>query len=84
MQKRFRVYFNRKREAPQVWSIDEGSQDSEVNLTAFVIGPGCISTSRYSGEPANDDSPSAWIEVLACGFEVTRGAAYFFGNHPSS
>lgn len=82
--RRFRVYFNRKREAPQVWSIDEGSQESEVNLQAFVIGPGCTAISHYNGQPPNEDSPSAWIEVQAHGYEITRGAAYFFGSHIAS
>lgn len=65
MNKRYRVYFNRKREAPQVWSVDEGTQESEVNVCGFVIHQGCYTSSHYNGEKPNEDSPVAWIEVHA-------------------
>jgi len=73
----YRVYFNRKREAPQVWSIDEGNQASEVNVIAFHVYPGCTVGSRFNGEPANDNSPSAWIEVVCDNLVLRNGVAYF-------
>lgn len=73
----WRAYFNRKREAPQVWSIDEGSQDSEINVIAIVSGPGCHTVTRYDGTPVNDDTPSAWLEISATNLHVEGGLAYF-------
>lgn len=73
----FRAYFNRKREAPQVWSIDEGSQDSEVNIVGFVVHPGCEIHSRYNGTKANEDSPSAWMDIHADHYYINAGVAHF-------
>ena len=33
----YRVYFNRKAEAPQVWSTDEGSQTTEINVIGYRL-----------------------------------------------
>ncbi len=76
----FRAYFNRKREAPQVWSIDEGTQDSEVNVTRFICHAGCKVESRYNGAQPNDDSPSAWIAIQADDMRVRNGVAHFITN----
>lgn len=76
----YRVYFNRKSEFPQVWSLDEGTQHSEVNIINFVIPQGCRSESRYNGEKPNEDSPVAWIEVQAIAFTIHDGIAYFIGD----
>lgn len=73
----FRVYFNRKREAPQVWSVDEGTQASEVNVTAFFISDGCTVRSHYNGEKPNEDTPSAWMEVTADYYYIVDGVARF-------
>lgn len=73
----FRAYFNRKREFPQIWSIDEGSQDSEVNVREFFIAPGCMVHSRYDGTPVNDNSPSAWLEIHADEYFILTGVARF-------
>lgn len=75
---KFRAYFNRKREAPQVWSIDEGSQSSEVNVKAFFADD-CAIHSRYNGDAVNDDSPSAWLEIDAEGYAIAGGVAMFYG-----
>lgn len=74
---RYRVYFNRKSEFPQVWSCDEGTQDSEVNLIGFVIHQGCFTESHYSGAKPNEDSPSAWIEVTADYRYIVGGVMHF-------
>jgi hypothetical protein len=72
----FRAYFNRHREAPQVWSVDEGAQESEVNVMAF-FADGCPVRSRYNGMKVNEDSPSAWIEIEASRMDVAGGVAMF-------
>lgn len=75
--KTFRAYFNRHREFPQCWSLDEGAQDSEVNVINFVTH-GCDVTSRYNGDKPNEDSPSAWIEIQAEYYNIVGGVAHFW------
>lgn len=60
--KNYRLYFNRKNECPQVWSIDEGDQSSEVNVQWFSL-LGCTAASIYNHGVANEDTPVAWIAV---------------------
>jgi hypothetical protein len=65
--KRYRVYFNRAREWPQCWSVDEGTQDTEVNVCGFQID-GCAVASRSLPPGARtgleaDRHPFAWLEV---------------------
>jgi hypothetical protein len=76
----FRAYFNRHREAPQVWSIDEGSQDSEINVRSFVTSQGCTVRSKYNGKPSNENTPSAWIEVEAIAYTIHEGICYFLAG----
>lgn len=73
----FRAYFNRRQDAPKVWSVDEGTQESEVNVTAF-FADGCRMRSRYNGEAANENTPVAWLEIDAARMEVAGGVAKFF------
>jgi hypothetical protein len=80
--RKFRVYFNRKREAPQVWSFDEGTQASEVNVIDFRVLPGCTANGHYNFEKPNDDSPSAWMEVHADDYYM-RGGVVFFTRLPA-
>lgn len=82
MLKRFRTYFNRHREFPQVWSIDEGTQESEVNVIGFICHQGCEIESRYNGTKPNEDSPSAWIEIRANYMYLVGGIAHFM-MHPA-
>jgi hypothetical protein len=71
------TYFNRHREAPQVWAIDEGDQSSEINVCGFYTSPECTVKSGYNCTPANDSAPSAWIEVTAEWMSVAQGIALF-------
>lgn len=73
---KFRVYFNRHREKPQIWSVDSGDQSTEANVIGFVVN-GCAVISRYNGENPNDDSPSAWIEVHADYYYIVDGVVHF-------
>lgn len=59
----YRVYYNRKREAPQVWSIDEGDQTSEINVRAVEIKARMTTNSDLSNTDA--DKPTVWIEGYA-------------------
>jgi hypothetical protein len=77
--KRYRVYFNRLNEAPQVWSIDEGTQASEINVHAVVL-KNCAEVSTWVNpdETVNHDRPKAWMAVegvltIENGVAVIRG-----------
>lgn len=72
----FRAYFNRLNEAPQVWSIDEGTQASEINVKGFVVY-NCVVTARANYQKPNNDSPVAWIEIDAHGYVLVEGIAHF-------
>jgi len=63
---KFRVYFNRKNEFPQVWSIDYGTQESEINVQRVELN-GCNATTVYKPEGVTDfnSMPCAWFEVEA-------------------
>ncbi|HEY1808862.1 MAG TPA: hypothetical protein VGG42_09885 [Acidobacteriaceae bacterium] len=76
--KSFRAYFNRKSEAPQVWSVDEGTQESEVNVKEYLIPPGCGAQSHWNDTPANNDTPAAWITVTARGYKIIGGTLIFY------
>lgn len=78
--RKFRAYFNRKREAPQVWSVDEGTQATEINVLNWVASECCRVESRYNGEKVNEDTPSAFVEITAIGFHVSHGICYFVGE----
>ena len=71
----YRAYYNKHSDAPQVWSIDEGTQDSEIHVLGFVT-EGKVQ-SRWNGERSQPDCPVAWIEIKADGFRVLNGIAIF-------
>ena len=72
----FRAYFNRRSEAPQVWSVDEGSQETEINVKGFVIH-GCTVNAQFNGQRPNNDSPVAWIEIEADTYRILDGVVHF-------
>lgn len=74
----YRVYFNRKAEFPQVWSVDEGAQGSEVNIISYELHR-VNAISRYdSSTTPNPDTPSAWLEINYAVMELKGGVAHFF------
>ncbi len=75
----YRVYFNRKAEAPQVWSIDEGTQESEVNVQWIKLIDVSAET-KYAPTDKPYDSPAAWFEVRAKYMILTEGGAILYGR----
>jgi hypothetical protein len=71
----YRVYFNHRAAAPLVWSVDSGTQDDEEAVAEVVIEPGCRTRTRWTGQPSNDKTPVAWLEVEASGGWRLEGAA---------
>lgn len=75
--KRFRAYFNRHREAPRVCSIDEGTQETEINCLGFVMHAGCRAVTQYNGQRPNEDSPVFWVWIDADSYRILDGWAHF-------
>lgn len=81
--KTYRVYFNRELDFPQAWSVDEGTQESEINIVGFqIIGADSFSKVLSADERAGLDgkrTPVAWLQVygeltLKAGMAIfTRG-----------
>lgn len=76
--KLYRVYFNRLNEAPQIWSVDEGEQTTEINVIGVSIHDCVVETKCDLKETVNRDRPRAWLEVrgmlsVAGGIAVIRG-----------
>jgi hypothetical protein len=82
--KTFRLYFNRHAEAPQVWSIDEGDQSSEVNVIDFYLSFGVTAQGKYDPQPKSERSnvPSALMLVHADGYQIRHGVAEFYCGSP--
>jgi hypothetical protein len=55
------MYFNRANDFPQVWSVDQGSHASEVNVQAIRLSVLPV-TSHYNPD-AEYPEPKAWFEV---------------------
>jgi hypothetical protein len=75
----FRAYFNVKKDWPNVWSVDEGSQESEVHVSCVDFsGSGVLSAKTVAlHEKPNPTSPIAWIEVHADEMVLKKGVATF-------
>jgi hypothetical protein len=56
--KTFRLYYNRANDAPQIWSIDEGSHASEINVRDIIIRVPCSSAANLEAEYPE---PKAWF-----------------------
>lgn len=57
----YRVYFNRWNEYPNIWSVDQGTQETEVTVSQVHMEG--VSAKTMTGNGDNVNSPSAWIEV---------------------
>lgn len=59
MNRTYRVYFNQTKDAPQVWSVDDGHPDSEINVQGVVVSCSAVARTRF--DPTA--TPRAWLEV---------------------
>lgn len=71
-----RVYFNRHQSDGLIWSVDEGTQDTEINVKDVVIGELLCQTKSGPGD--NVKSPTAWIEVEESHMTVLQNVAHLF------
>ncbi len=70
----YRLYFNNYEDWPQVWSIDEGTPDTEVNVIGFRFDGAMPVT---SGVSADNTQPRAWVSIDAKGLSIEHGIAVF-------
>jgi hypothetical protein len=59
----YRIYFNRWRDAPLIWSVDEGTQATERNVREVRFDG--VTGRTNTGPGDNYHSPTVWIEVEA-------------------
>ncbi len=75
----YRCYFNRASEFPTVWSIDEGDQSTEINVTDIKINSGCTAETHYDRTvKPNNDTATAWFTVPNAVLEIRDCVAHFF------
>lgn len=67
-----RVYYNRSNDFPQVWSVDQGSHASEINVQFIKLRVLPV-TSCYNPD-AQYPEPKAWFEVQGT-LRIENGAA---------
>lgn len=73
---KYRFYFNKSNEAPQIWSVDEGSHASEFNVQRVMLhGVNAESNSDLTREYPE---PKAWLEVVAQRMEIVEGTVHFY------
>jgi hypothetical protein len=74
----FRVYWNRRAEKPCVWSVDDGSQDGEINVQAIKLHRCDVESHWDPDVPKNPDTPSAWFTITNAIMRMEHGVANFF------
>lgn len=70
----YRVYFNRHSDFPLVWSVDHGTQETEVNVRKVVTRN--VRTYTDSGPGDNLNSPTVWIVVEGGNLQILDDIAY--------
>jgi hypothetical protein len=76
----YRIYYNRASDWPQIWSVDEGSQATEINVQGFElseVSAGAVALPKEARHPDNTVAPSAWLEVRNARLDVVAGIAVF-------
>lgn len=72
-----RIYFNRKEDAPYVWSVDWGDISTERHFMTVTVEGSVTLTSCYDPTKDNVGEPRAWFEIKKDGwlFEDQPGHA---------
>ena len=71
----YRVYFNRCDDWPQVWSVNEGTSETEITVIG-IRAEGCVVFSSYDAN-ATAGQPKAWLNVEAASLRIEGGCAIF-------
>jgi len=80
----WRIYFNSKQAYPHIWSVDEGTNASEILVKWFSIRevPDILSNHSLGPQPGDaerEEQPVAWIEVFASAI-FGGGGVTFYGQ----
>ncbi len=74
----WRIYFNAWQEAPLLWSVDQGTQETEIKVEGVRID-GAIYLDTYTDMTIrrNQKIPCAWIRVFGVMMTVENRIAVF-------
>lgn len=80
----WRIYFNARSAYPHIWSVDEGTNASEILVRWFSIREvtDILSNTILGPQPGGverEEQPVAWIEVYATAI-FGGGGVTFYGN----
>ncbi len=77
----YRIYYNRTAEYPLIWSIDQGTQETEINVKAIKLHRCNLTTGGDPTAPrVSKDVPCVWFEVWHATLVVKDDIALFFHN----
>jgi hypothetical protein len=68
----YRVYFNQAKEAPQIWSVDQGDVSTELNVSAVHIEAFSFTASNLEQKWPE---PKAWLVVPNAQLSIRFGVA---------
>jgi hypothetical protein len=75
----WRVYYNRWAEAPLIWSIDKGAQDTEFNVKEIHLHRVNADTMVDPSVPSGDrERPRVWFQVDHAVLRVQDDIAHFY------
>lgn len=79
---RFRIYYNRHRADGMIWSYDEGTQETEVHVSAWHIhGLTSESGQDILIDPGDTERPRVWVNIFGVQrVEVRDDIAHFYGS----
>lgn len=73
----YRVYYHKRENAPQVWSVDSGDSSSEIHVQGFELSntvvESCTAPEAKHGEPAG------WLQVFGV-LTIRDGWAFIDGK----
>lgn len=79
---RIRIYYNRDQADGLIWSYDHGTQETEVNVSAWhVHGLSTESGRDMTVVPGDQERPRVWVNIFGVErVDVRGGIAHFYGS----
>ena len=74
---KYRIYYDKTEDGVAWWSIDEGTQDTEVRVRWISINPGVALNNGCNTNPHKPSEPSAWFETYNATCSIMNGGALF-------
>lgn len=77
----YRVYYNRRAEAPFIWSIDAGTLETEIKVKSVQFHKVVAETGENTAIRVNDpDNPKVFFIVRYATLTIKDGHACFFAD----